>query len=749
MSDVTQEAERIPVDLAGDLDPGGERSRFDKLMMKLSAGLLFASAPLRWIAIAVCVVLCYFVVVVPLEFWPQVGLAVAFWAFAMFMRKQRSHIATLVMMALSLIVSSRYMFWRLTETTAWDRPFDAVCGIILVTAECYTFTVLTLGYFQTAWPLRRKPIPLPADRSQWPTVDVFIPTYNEPLAVVKPTVYAAIALDYPADKLRIHVLDDGRRPEFKAFCEQVGVNWTIRSHNRHAKAGNINEALKITDGEYLAIFDCDHIPTRSFLQITLGWFLRDKKLAMLQMPHHFFSADPFEKNLGTFRKVPNEGELFYGLVQDGNDLWNATFFCGSCAVLRRTPVLEIGGIAVETVTEDAHTALKLHRRGYSTAYLAIPQAAGLATESLSGHIGQRIRWARGMTQIFRTDNPLTGKGLSLGQRLCYLNAMLHFLYGIPRLVFLTAPLTYLFFGAHVIQASAWTIAAYALPHIIHANITNSRMQNKFRHSFWAEVYESVLASYITAPTLMALINPKLGKFNVTAKGGRIEQSYFDWNISRPYLILLAVNLAGFLVGVGHLFIKTRGDFGTTLMNLAWTAYNMTILGASVAAASEVRQVRDSHRVAMVIRAMLRFANGRTLACETIDYSEGGVAIRIPAGVTIPLHEEVQVSLFRGEEEFVFPAVIVFTQTDRVGVRFTTLTPQQELDFVQSTFSRADAWTDWAKGRKPDTPLRGLWHVLRVGTRGILQLFGHVMADATKLGKRDANKTKKTKLDTGS
>ncbi|RKP47841.1 UDP-forming cellulose synthase catalytic subunit [Pararobbsia silviterrae] len=717
--------------------------------MRLSAGIVFALAPLRWAVIALCVVLCYFVIVVPLEFEAQVGLSIAFWLLAIFMRRQRSHIATLVMMALSMIVSSRYMFWRLTETTHWERPFDALCGIILVSAECYTFLVLMLGYFQTAWPLRRKPVPLPSDRNAWPTIDVFIPTYNEPLAVVKPTVYAAIALDYPADKLRIHVLDDGRRPEFKAFCEQVGVNWTIRSHNRHAKAGNINEALKITDGEYLAIFDCDHIPTRSFLQITLGWFLRDHKLAMLQMPHHFFSADPFEKNLGTFRKVPNEGELFYGLVQDGNDLWNATFFCGSCAVLRRAPVMEIGGIAIETVTEDAHTALKLHRRGYSTAYLAIAQAAGLATESLSGHIGQRIRWARGMTQIFRTDNPLTGKGLNLGQRLCYLNAMLHFLYGIPRLVFLTAPLTYLFFGAHVIQASAWLIAAYALPHMFHANITNSRMQNKFRHSFWAEVYESVLASYITAPTLMALINPKLGKFNVTAKGGRIEEGYFDWHISRPYLILLALNLAGFAVGATHLFIAGRQDSGTTLMNLAWTSYNMMILGASVAAASEVRQVRDNHRVMMTIRAMLRFANGRTLACETIDYSEGGVAIRIPPGITIPLHEEVHVSLFRGDEEFVFPAVIVFSQSERVGVRFTTLTPQQELDFVQSTFSRADAWTDWAKDRKPDTPLRGLWHVLRVGMGGMVQLFGHIWTDVSKIGRRTSRASDKSKLDTGS
>ncbi|MFT2598211.1 hypothetical protein ACMWP3_25440, partial [Escherichia coli] len=80
----------------------------------------------------------------------------------------------------------------------------------------------------------------------------------------------------------------------------------------------------------------DHVPTRSFLQICMGWFYKDPKLAMLQTPHFFFSPDPFEKNLNTFRSVPNEGELFYGLVQDGNDLWNAAFFCGSCAVMRRT-----------------------------------------------------------------------------------------------------------------------------------------------------------------------------------------------------------------------------------------------------------------------------------------------------------------------------------------------------------------------------------------------------------------------------
>lgn len=176
---------------------------------------------------------------------------------------------------------------------------------------------------------------------------------------------------------------------------------------------------------------------------------------MMQTPHHFFSPDPFERNLGRFRRTPNEGTLFYGLLQDGNDMWDATFFCGSCAVLRRTALDEVGGIAVETVTEDAHTSLRLHRRGWTSAYIRIPQAAGLATESLSAHIGQRIRWARGMVQIFRLDNPLFGKGLKLAQRICYANAMLHFLSGIPRLIFLTAPLAFLLMHAYIILLRRW------------------------------------------------------------------------------------------------------------------------------------------------------------------------------------------------------------------------------------------------------------------------------------------------------
>ncbi len=639
-----------------------------------------------------------------------------------------SRLEVLTMIVLSVTASLRYMYWRLTETVDFDNMVDAFFGWGLVLAEIYTLCILLLGYVQTAWPLERKAVNLPAELEKWPMVDIFIPTYNEPLNIVQSTVFAAQGLDWPADKFKVYLLDDGRRPEFKEFCEAAGVEYLSRDNNLHYKAGNLNSALKKSSGEYVAIFDCDHVTTRSFLQISMGWFLRDPKLAMLQTPHFFYSPDPFERNLGTFREVPNEGDLFYGLVQDGNDLWNASFFCGSCAVLRREPLLEVGGIAIETVTEDAHTALKLSRHGYNTAYLGIPMSAGLATESLSAHINQRIRWARGMAQIFRIDNPLLGRGLSLGQRLCYLNALLHFFYGLPRLVFLTAPMAFLFFKAEVFHASALMVLVYALPHIFISNITNSKIQKKYRHSFWNEVYETVLAWYLIAPVFRALVTPKSGVFNVTAKGSFVDDDFFDWKIARPHVILMLLNVLGLVAGV---VLLIQGDVSatTTLINLVWVLYNITIIGASIGVAYEKSHEWAAPQISAVIPASLVFANGKSLACETHTFSTQGVGLTLPRARDIALGTEVKVALIRGQSEFVFPATVVSSGRD-IQLEFQQLTLAQQRQLTQMTFSRADNWaTTWGRGPQ-DKLLLALKGVVLHGLMNVVPLFvraSHVYA----------------------
>ncbi|WP_374618397.1 UDP-forming cellulose synthase catalytic subunit [Pandoraea sp.] len=669
----------------------------------------------------------FWIVTTPFDPFEQLLFSICTLTLALVFRRLDSQYSVLVLIGLSLISTIRYVWWRLTQSLAFDTVAEAAVGYTLVAAEMYTWLILLMGYLQTVWPLQRRIVPLPPDTREWPSVDIYIPTYNEGLDVVRPTVYAACGIDWPSDKLNIYLLDDGRREVMREFAAHAGVHYVTRPDNRHAKAGNINHALGMTQGEFIAIFDCDHIPVRSFLQTTMGAFLKDARCSLVQTPHHFFSDDPFERNLATRGAVPNEGRLFYGIVQDGNDFWNAAFFCGSCAVLRRTALEEVGGVAVETVTEDAHTALKMHRRGWNTVYLKVVQAAGLATESLSGHVGQRIRWARGMAQIFRVDNPLFGRGLKFGQRICYANAMLHFFYGIPRIIFLLAPICYLFFGLHIVQAAALSICAYVLPHIAHANIANSRIQGKYRHSFWSDVYEAVLAWYVALPTTVAFFNPRYGKFNVTAKGGLIEHSFFDWNISKPYLVLLGFNLLGFLAGIARFFYGPSHETGALIFNLAWVTFNLAVLGAAVAVATEVKQVRRTHRVSMRMPATLALPDGRTLACHTRDFSGGGLGLRLPVTLNLSVGSEALVTLARGVNEYGFPVSVVGARGHDLYLAFMPLTPEQDKHLVQFTFGRADAWRDWDAERPHDEPIKALFDMLVMGLRGYQVLANYLLS----------------------
>ncbi|WP_201699402.1 UDP-forming cellulose synthase catalytic subunit [Paraburkholderia hiiakae] len=686
-------------------------SRWSRVLVTLAAVLLFVSAMTVHLALSkqwVFAILC-------------MGVAIA-------LSRIRGRVLTVSLVALSVFMSLRYLYWRVTQTLSFTNSLDRTFGYLLLLAEGYAVLMLLCSYFQTLWPLHRRPAPLPADTSAWPTVDVYIPTYNEPLDVVRQSVLAATLLDWPADKLRVYLLDDGRRDEFRAFCEQAGVDYLTRPDNTHAKAGNLNAALAKTNGEYIAVFDCDHVTTRSFLQICMGWFLKDPKMAMVQTPHVFYSPDPFERNLETYRKVPNEGDLFYGVLQNGNDLWNAAFFCGSCAVLRRSALEDVGGVATESVTEDALTALKMSMKGYNTGYLAIPQAAGLATESLGRHIGQRIRWARGMAEIFRQFNPLLISGLTLPQRLCYLSAMMHFFFGLPRIVFLITPMAYLFFGAHVFHASALMVLAYVVPHLVISSIGASRIQGRFRHSFWSEVYETVLAWYVIVPALQAVLFPGSRGFNVTSKGGVIRQSFLDWAMARPYIGLLLINLAGFAVGVAGL-IRSPGwpEAMSILFNLVWVIYNVMNLSAAAGVATESRQLRLTPRVQIELPAALRLADGRRVVCQTSDYSHGGLGLVLPEDAPLPQRgERVVVSVFRDDYEGKFPAEVQVCRGRTVGVSFPALTIDQERNLMRVTFSRADSWiASWGRYR-PDRPLRSLIEVLGVGMRGLKELFRHLL-----------------------
>jgi cellulose synthase (UDP-forming) len=360
--------------------------------------------------------------------------------------------ARALIVALVGIVVARYLSWRLLETV-WpaDGSWYEVGWIWFCFAvELLALLDLSILYLTFLRVTDRRP---EADRhearlravasDQLPWVDVFIPTYNEPFAVLEKTVTGALCLDYP--NFRLWVLDDGRRAWLKEFCEAKGIGYLTRPDNAHAKAGNINHALTKTNAEFVAVFDADFIPQRNFLLRTLGFF-SDPKVGIVQAPHAFYNNDPMQANLALRRALPHDQSLFFESIMPSRDGWDAAFCCGSNSVIRRAALCSVGnGFPVESITEDILLTLTLLQRGYVTRYLCERLAYGLAPESIDAFFVQRQRWARGGIQtLFLASGPF-GRGLTFVQRLMFLPT--HWLSQSPALMLaLVAPLVFFWTG---------------------------------------------------------------------------------------------------------------------------------------------------------------------------------------------------------------------------------------------------------------------------------------------------------------
>jgi cellulose synthase (UDP-forming) len=571
--------------------------------------------------------------------------------------KETSEYYHLFMVWLSLITTLRYLYYRVTFTLTFDGWINSIACLLLFAAELYAILTLVVAFFQTLRIRERTPIDLSTiPQEKWFKVDIYIPTFNEDVEIVRKTALAALACEYAPEKKKVYILDDGRperyksddprrekfqarREQIRLMCEELGCIHMTRDNNDHAKAGNINTAFRKTDGDLVLILDCDHIPSRQFLLHTVGFFY-DTKVSFVQTPHWFYNPDPFERNLVTGGRIPVGNELFYKVLQKGNDFWNAAFFCGSAAVIRKTHALEVGGIAVETVTEDCHTALRLHSLGYKSVYYDKIMVAGLAPDTFSDYVGQQVRWARGMAQILRLENPLFKKGLTPAQRICYFSATSHFLYGYPRLVYAIAPTLYLIFGINSVQGLGFETLAYAIPHILLSLYANYIIYKQVRFSFWNEIFEFAMAFQAGWVTFLALINPKLGTFNVTNKGTNISKRTFDWRSMRGLLIVTAFVVVSLLL-VPYRLLLLPEESEAVIVNTIWSGFNFILLVAALLVGFEQPQIRTAHRLERELRVVISSIN-HTIVGETINISETGALIRLESQPNLPDEVEVVV-----------------------------------------------------------------------------------------------------------
>jgi cellulose synthase (UDP-forming) len=420
----------------------------------------------------------------------------------------RRLLATRFVAVLALVVTAAYLGWRATSTLNLAAWYLALPMLLL---EVHAGVGLGLFAF-SLWDVDARP----AIRSPDPrmSVAVLIPTYNESREVLLPTVAAAVALE-PAHET--WVLDDGARPWVREMAEAIGARYVARVTHEHAKAGNINHALGIVEADLLAILDADHVAHPDFLLRTLGYF-RDPKVAVVQTPQEFYNVTSFEHGSGrTFGERFHEQTLFYRLLEPGKNRWNAAFWCGTNAVVRAKALRAVGGCATETITEDIHTTIRFHRRGWRSVYHNEVLARGLAADDAAQYQLQRNRWGTGAMQVLKIENPLVVPGLRLGQRLAYAATLLGWFHAWRTLGFLILPPAVLLTGEIPIVADGGTFALFFGTTYALQQLALFRLGRGAYRPILSILFELVRMTPNLRATL-TLVVPRAPRFVVTPKG---------------------------------------------------------------------------------------------------------------------------------------------------------------------------------------------------------------------------------------
>jgi len=497
-----------------------------------------------------------------------------------------------------------------------------------------------------------------------PEIDVFITTYNEPFEVLERTITGAAAIDWPAAKLHLWVLDDGKRDWLGVYCAERRIGYLTRPDNSHAKAGNINAAIQRTEAEFFAIFDADFIPQRQIFYRMIGFFA-NPRIGIVQAPHIFFNHDPMQANLALRRSLPSDQSLFFDEIMPGRDGWDCAFCCGSNSITRRSAIREIGNaMPTGSITEDMLLTLAFLRKGYVTRFLGERLAIGLAPESLDAFFVQRARWARGALQIFYMREGPLGPGLRIVQRLMFLPT--HWIsQALTQVATLTAPCIYLLTGLlPMMNVTSEEIVFYQLPVILGA-ISALRFFAPAQYFPLASTVLGVLQSFRFLPILIGtLIRPHGHAFQVTPKGKDAAGRRFDRFTVGLAGTILAATALGFILN-SDLDTRIVDDVSLVPVVALWCGFNAVVLLIVLVTAFSVPTQRNEERFTLDEPILLRFGGAASIG-RIRDLSLSGMSVRSGEAAALIRGDWLAVTVAAVGE---IPARVVWAAEHELGLVF--------------------------------------------------------------------------------
>ncbi len=518
-----------------------------------------------------------------------------------------------------------YLVWRVGWS--WHGASRWLWGALLVTELYGMWNLTILTWFSWSIPAATRPSPTPGRR-----VDIYVCTYDETPTVLRATLAGCAAVTYPHTT---YLLDDGRRPEMAQLAREWGAEYLTRPDNEHAKAGNINHALPITRGDLVFVLDADHIPLSDALDAVVGYF-DDEDLALVQTPHDFYNQDSIQH----YEIGRHEQSVFYSVICPGKDRHDASFWCGSGAVIRRAALLDVGGVAVETIAEDFHTTIKLHRAGWRSRYHDEVLIQGLAPHDLAAYLLQRDRWARGNLSVFTTpESPLRARELTALQRLSYFASLSSYLAGPMRLLMLGTLTAVLWTGQLPLTATLLTLGVLWAPATLLSIAAGSALCRGYQRISDTTHFELCTAE-IFARALRCVVRPGRATFKVTPKEG-IDLGGLQALRRLPAVMVIAVLLSSGVAlrildeaGV-HLFLPGLRGIALWIVPLVGVFELRRVL-RTLAIVARRRQQRIEYRMPLDAPAVaVPSALGASpLSGRARDLSPSGVGLELSAPIEV-------------------------------------------------------------------------------------------------------------------
>ncbi|MBN1787664.1 MAG: glycosyltransferase [Sedimentisphaerales bacterium] len=476
-------------------------------------------------------------------------------------------------LGITIIISVIVYLVMRTVFTAYAgyRPIEKVLAVILLFSEMYVM-LHSLAYFIGILKINRtvKTEHPGAALTEFPLVDILIPSRHEPKDVLENTVVACYNLAYPA-KI-IHILDDSSEQSYKDEAEEIAKEYgckLFRRQTRHgAKAGIVNDCLKTCSGKYVAIFDADQNPINGFLTTLISILETDENLALVQTPQYYSNLSSNK----VARGANMQQAIFYENICEAKSLNGAMMCCGTNVVIQRSSLDAVGGFDESTVTEDFATTLQLHLKGFKTLYYNHIGTFGQGPQDIGSYLAQQNRWSLGGAAVLKKvikklfTHPSAMRFIQWWE---YIISCTYYLSSWAFLMLLLCPIIYLFFGVPSFFMNPLIYGLTFVPYLLlSTNMFYTSMIN--RNYKIKDLLKGQALFFIAMPVYLKSSALGLcgirGSFHVTSKAGSTRVSYLKlW----PQITLWLIALAAIVWGI-NLFVYTRSV--AAIVNTIWIIY---------------------------------------------------------------------------------------------------------------------------------------------------------------------------------